>query len=247
MTIVAVLSNEPSTFSRLETVLSGLGELREQEDELHLHVECPTLHPEQLDHDKLAVAQRLSEERDRVTDVLMAADAALRIFNSPLGSVSTIRRWYGLSGNAQQWALPPRPPSNLRLVVDDEGRPYSVETQLVNAAAKYEPARRALGELRGQPTWCELYHAFEVVQSHVGSDMFAYGWIARSAKERFKQTAQSAAAIGKSARHGNTLKFPPPKHPMSWSAANHTIRNLVVQWVLSLAFPEGTAAMGEST
>jgi hypothetical protein len=107
---------------------------------------------------------------------------------------------------------------------------------LLEAARQSAAARDALVLVgRQQPTWSELYLAFELVEANTGRQMFAAGWISRSDERLFSQTANSYTALGRQARHGKTTRNP-PSAPMSLTRATELVRQLVGAW-LKREFP----------
>lgn len=78
--------------------------------------------------------------------------------------------------------------------------------------------------------WDNLYKIFEIVESDVGGKMISNGWITKTQKDRFTNTANSSAALGVEARHGNN-RYAPPKKPMMKGEAIDLISNLVKRWL----------------
>jgi hypothetical protein len=78
---------------------------------------------------------------------------------------------------------------------------------------------------------------FEVVETDVGSKMFADGWATKKEVKRFTRTANSRHAIGGEARHGHN-RFQPPKRPMSHSEAHDLVLGLVRRWLAHKAPPQ---------
>jgi hypothetical protein len=60
------------------------------------------------------------------------------------------------------------------------------------------------------------------------------GWATKGALGRFRQTAQSKAAVGDLARHAAN-KFKPPSQPMSIQEAESLLRGIILSWLSSKA------------
>ena len=99
-------------------------------------------------------------------------------------------------------------------------------------AAKLSPQANDALIISGRPslTWSELYLLFELVESDVGSQMFEFGWITRTAVKLFTHTANSYSALGHHGRHGKD-KGIPPSQPMKHDEATKHIRDLVLAWL----------------
>lgn len=90
--------------------------------------------------------------------------------------------------------------------------------------------------ISGRPalTWSELYLLFELVESDVGSKMLDFGWIQKSEKRLFEQTANSYSALRSQGRHGKD-KGSAPSKPMQLSDATNLIKGLVLAWLTHLS------------
>ena len=85
-------------------------------------------------------------------------------------------------------------------------------------------------------TWISLYKACEVIREDVGDEeaIIRNGWATKGALGRFRQTAQSKAAVGDLARHAAN-KFKPPSQPMSIQEAESLLRGIILSWLSSKA------------
>jgi hypothetical protein len=126
------------------------------------------------------------------------------------------------------------------LIVSAEGQPQpdpraGVLTPLLHKAVASEPMQRALGFLsRAQLTWNDLYRAMEVVESTVGGEMFAKGWLTKAQQERFNRTANSYSVLGADARHGRD-RHEPPANPVSFEEAKQIVFSVVLRWLKAAA------------
>ena len=103
--------------------------------------------------------------------------------------------------------------------------------EVLRQAAQDEKVQRALKVIGGQPTWPQLYHAYEIVKGEVGGLMFDQGWIDESQTRLFTHSADNPDAIGADARHGDAKGRQPPKNPMPLKEAIRLIRGLVRHWL----------------
>ena len=84
------------------------------------------------------------------------------------------------------------------------------------------------------PTWSELYHLIELVETLMGQTVSAAGWISSNKRRKFSnRTANSRRALGEHARHGHD-KFEPPKKPMSLEEAQRMAREVTERFLNSL-------------
>lgn len=85
-------------------------------------------------------------------------------------------------------------------------------------------------------TWVSLYKACEVIREDVGNEeaIIRNGWATKGALGRFRQTAQSKAAVGDLARHAAN-RFKPPSQPMSIQEAESLLRGIILSWLSSKA------------
>jgi hypothetical protein len=83
--------------------------------------------------------------------------------------------------------------------------------------------------------WVSLYKAYEIVNDavHGKREIVRRGWIPKESINRFTQTAQSRKALGDEARHAS-VKFDPPKNPMTINEAKTIIGSLLQKWLESL-------------
>jgi hypothetical protein len=87
------------------------------------------------------------------------------------------------------------------------------------------------------PTWASLYVILELVESDAGATAADLGWVSNKRRELFKHTANSVPVdVRTLARHGSGK--PPPKNPMTFSAAVEFVRDLIGESLLSLAGDE---------
>jgi hypothetical protein len=83
---------------------------------------------------------------------------------------------------------------------------------------------------RAEIRWTDLYHALEVVFHDVGRRVHDDGWATRAEVIRFKQTANSRAALGPDARHGHR-RHEAPANPMDESDARELVFRVVRSWL----------------
>jgi len=83
--------------------------------------------------------------------------------------------------------------------------------------------------------WVNLYKAYEIVNDavHGKRELVRRGWITKELLNRFTQTAQSRKALGDDARHAS-VKFIPPKNPMTINEAKTIVGSLLQKWLESL-------------
>jgi hypothetical protein len=83
--------------------------------------------------------------------------------------------------------------------------------------------------------WVNLYKAYEIVNDavHGKHEMVRRGWVSKESINSFTQTAQSRKALGDDARHAS-VKFNPPKTPMTINEAKTIIGTLLQRWLESL-------------
>jgi hypothetical protein len=79
-------------------------------------------------------------------------------------------------------------------------------------------------------SWDNLFKIFEIIESDVGGKMISNGWITKSQKEKFTNTANSSTALGIEARHGHS-KHAAPKKPMTKAEAIDIISTLLKRWL----------------
>ncbi len=82
---------------------------------------------------------------------------------------------------------------------------------------------------RAEPSWGELYKAYEVVRDDAG-DPGGRGWTSRDDLSRFTRTANHQAAAGRQARHARAATEP-PANPMSLEDAWIFVRRFVSAWI----------------
>jgi hypothetical protein len=82
---------------------------------------------------------------------------------------------------------------------------------------------------RPDPSWGELYKAFEVVQGDVGK-IEGHGWASEREITRFTRTANHQAAAGREARHARMAQIP-PRDPMTLEEGRVLIRRIVSSWI----------------
>jgi len=111
-------------------------------------------------------------------------------------------------------------------------QPSTLES-LLEVAQKHNVVADALSFYRDD-TWISLYKAYEIIRDDVGGkhQIIKNGWSVNSDINRFKQTAQSRAALGDSARHASK-KYKPPAQPTTLLEARALIKAILSRWVSS--------------
>ena len=110
-----------------------------------------------------------------------------------------------------------------------------ISTELLLYCLEDEPTSAALRYLAVlPPTWVSLYQVLEVIQDDMGGKvkLLQTRWISRTALNRFTQTANSPAAVGRAARHGRQREQP-PLTPMTMEEARSHVLSLVEAWLSS--------------
>jgi len=112
-------------------------------------------------------------------------------------------------------------------------QPSALES-LFEVAQKHNVVAKALS-LYQHGTWNSLYKAYETLRGDVCGEyqIIKNGWSVKSDISRFRQTVQSEAAIGDSARHVASNKFKPPAQPMTLLEARALIKTILSRWVSS--------------
>ncbi len=104
----------------------------------------------------------------------------------------------------------------------------------MTAASAVKAAEDALTIVgRQNPTWSELYVAYELVEAAEGGRMVGDGWIDAKDLERFRHTVNNYNVLGVQARHGIASRAA-PKNPMPHDEAKAVIRGLVGAWLRDL-------------
>ena len=85
-------------------------------------------------------------------------------------------------------------------------------------------------------TWVSLYKVYEIIRKDAGGEpaMVRNGWAATEELNRFRQTAQSRAALGDFARHA-LRELRPPSQPMTIQEAESLLREVMLNWLSSKA------------
>jgi len=85
-------------------------------------------------------------------------------------------------------------------------------------------------------TWTSLYKVYEIIREDVVDEksIIGNGWATKQALSRFRQTAQSKAAVGDLARHAAS-GFTPPSQPMAIEEAQTLVRVIILGWLSSKA------------
>ena len=85
-------------------------------------------------------------------------------------------------------------------------------------------------------TWISLYKVYEIISEDVGGEeaIIRNGWATERRLSRFRQTAQSKAALGDQARHAAS-RFKPPSRPMTIREAGSLLRGVMLSWLSSKA------------
>jgi hypothetical protein len=85
-------------------------------------------------------------------------------------------------------------------------------------------------------TWISLYKVYEIIREDAGDEeaIIRNGWVTKQALTRFRQTAQSKAALGDLARHAAS-GFKPPSQPMTIQEAGSLLRGVILSWLSSKA------------
>jgi len=111
-------------------------------------------------------------------------------------------------------------------------QPSALES-LLEVAQKHNVVADALSFYRDD-TWISFYKAYEIIRDDVGGkhQIIKNGLSVDSDINRFKQTAQSRAALGDSARHASK-KYTPPAKPMTLLEARALIKTILSRWVFS--------------
>jgi hypothetical protein len=83
-------------------------------------------------------------------------------------------------------------------------------------------------------TWISLYKVYEIISEDVGGEeaIIRNGWATERRLNRFRQTAQSKAALGDLARHAAS-RFKPPSRPMTIQEAGSLLRGVILSWLSS--------------
>lgn len=119
-------------------------------------------------------------------------------------------------------------------VIGDDGSVVPAEAQSrsrLMPALQDEKVRSALRIYGSQErNWVNLVKVFELVESDVGSGMYARDWISKAKADLLNRTANSRAAIGDEARHGHR-RVPAPPNPMTIAEARELIRGLLEKWL----------------
>jgi len=111
-------------------------------------------------------------------------------------------------------------------------QPSALES-LLEVAQKHKVVADALTFYRDD-TWFSFYKAYEIIRDDIGGkhQIIKNGWSVNSDINRFKQTAQSRAALGDSARHASK-KYKPPAQPTTLLEARAMIKTILSRWVSS--------------
>lgn len=94
--------------------------------------------------------------------------------------------------------------------------------------------RRAL-KYFSDPTWANLYKAYEIVRTEAGGDqrIQELGWASGAILSRFRRTCQSPTSIGDDARHA-VEPSDPPSRPLPRAEAKRLAAGLLECWVRRL-------------
>ena len=99
--------------------------------------------------------------------------------------------------------------------------------------AQKDPLIAKALRLRNQESlkWGDLYRIYEVIESDTSvTQIINSGWATKSELQRFKHTANSAAAVGDDARHGKESTQPPAK-PLTIDEGRALIDNILRRWL----------------
>ena len=104
------------------------------------------------------------------------------------------------------------------------------EGQQLLAASRKATSAQAAMMIWADPnrTWPRLYRILEELESELKSSVSKVGLCSENQRERFNQSANSAAVAGKDARHASG-KYKPPKKPMSLLEATSFVGGLIQQ------------------
>lgn len=112
-------------------------------------------------------------------------------------------------------------------VVPDPPSPLPQKLQLAVTDRNVDDALYFLQ--RADPSWSELWKAYEVVRDDVGK-IEGRGWASERELSRFAGTANHQDAAGREARHAR-LPTPPLRDPMSLGEARALIARVVSAWL----------------
>ncbi len=104
----------------------------------------------------------------------------------------------------------------------------------IKKAQRNEAIKKALESYGSQEhNFINLYKILGKVKDDVGgeTELINKGWVNKAEIKRFKQAAQSEAAIGAEARHGSSKYNPPPK-PMSLREARYLLQVILQKWIV---------------
>lgn len=112
------------------------------------------------------------------------------------------------------------------------GQPQPTNYQRWLDVAEREPAVRDALHFFKQPTWWNLYKAYEVIRQDVGGDhaLKETCFVPGADLGRFTGTAQSRTHLGDDARHG-VDPDPPIPNPMTLHEAQTVIERLIRAWI----------------
>jgi hypothetical protein len=121
-----------------------------------------------------------------------------------------------------------------RVSIDGEELPPKAESTYEYTQLALEDDKvQELIELRDNgDRWANLYRIYEYIQANIETDdnIVEQGWWSKSEKDLFKQTANSAEAIGYEARHGDD-RVPAPSDPIDHAEAVSLVDNLINDWL----------------
>jgi hypothetical protein len=118
-------------------------------------------------------------------------------------------------------------------IVPDPPSPLPQKLQLAVTDQNVDDALNFLQ--RADPSWSELFKAYEVVRDDVGK-IEGRGWASERELSRFSGTANHQDAAGREARHAR-MPTPPPTDPMPLDEARALIARVVSAWLTAKLEP----------
>jgi hypothetical protein len=115
--------------------------------------------------------------------------------------------------------------------------PEPFEAKLMRLEASNEHLRLAVHFLNADMSWFNLWKSYEAIRDANGGtapSLVAKGWMTDEEVERFRETANTYAAVGDAARHAKLGEAPPP-NPMGLEEGEDCVRALLHRWVNRLA------------
>jgi hypothetical protein len=107
------------------------------------------------------------------------------------------------------------------------------ESAWVTAALADPVVEKVVALYRLEHNWANLSKVLEAIEEDVGP-AHRQGWVSRSARGRFRHTANSYRATGEGARHP-LERHAPPENPMPLSEGEELVAHVLQRWLESRA------------